>query len=244
MPLQDDTFLGTGGVATPFGLNNGYETTGIGPLGRVYVYDIQPLTLNVNNVAVSQTPSPTTSSPLTVGPGTGTSSVVINGITYVKLDVPRNLSFTSGGTDTSITFNVVGLDFYQNPMTENVTGANQTIARGNKAWMYVQSITPSSGVASTIQVGTDDTFGLPIFLRDKTYCAGVRWNNTLAQDTGTLLQGATGTATHTTTDVRGTYKPSSGASNGASRLVFLQSIAANQVGSGATSANIIGVTQA
>lgn len=241
MPLIDDTFLATGGVSTPGGVNTGTVTTGVGPVGRVQVYDVVPLTLQVNNVSLSASPG---AAALVIAAGTGTTAKTVNGQAVVQVDCPRVLRITSGGNDSGITFNVVGYDQYGVPMTENITGANAGIATGKKAWFSIFSIIGSAAVASTCSVGTGDIFGLPYRLTDKTYAMGIQWNNTVAKDTGTLTVGdTTNPATKTTGDVRGTYAPSSGASDGVKRLVFTQVISAAQVGTGATFAAIMGITQ-
>ena len=72
----------------------------------------------------------------------------------------------------------------------------------------------------------------------------MQWNNTLAKDTGTLTVGDSTTPSATTGDVRGTYKPSTGASDGTKRLVYSQVIAGAQVGTGATRAAVLGKTNA
>jgi hypothetical protein len=241
MPLQDDIYLACADVANPNGLNTGAGATGVGPVGHVFIYDIVPLTLEVNNVAASQSPA---TAALTLSAGTGTTAVTVNGVACIQLDVPRALKITSGGNDSGITFDVVGYDVYGVAMTEYITGANATAATGAKAWFSIASITPSASVASTVEVGTADKFGLPYFLSNLVYCLGVQWNSTLAKDTGTLAVGVTTTPSHTTGDVRGTYVPSSGASDGTKRLVIAQVISSAQVGSGATAVSIFGKTQA
>ena len=240
MPLEDSAYIACGGVATPNGFNNGAQLTGIGPLAPIFSYVVIPLTLQAANIAASQSPA---AAALTLTAGTGTTSVTINGQTAVKLDCARALRITSGGNDSGITFNVVGYDQYGVAMHENITGANAGIATGKKAWLYIVSITPSAAAASTVSVGTADLFGLPFYISDRTFALSVQWNNTLAKDTGTLTVGVTTTASATTGDVRGTYVPSTGASDGVKQLVFTQIISSAQIGASATSASVLGVTQ-
>lgn len=241
MPLQDDIYLANAGVVNPNGFNSGARFTGVGPMGRVQVYDVVPLTLQVANIAASQTPG---AAALTLAAGTGATAVTVNGIACIQVDCPRVLRITSGGNDTGITFNVVGFDQYGTAMTENIIGASGAIATGKKAWLSIASITPSAAVASTCSVGTGDIFGLPYFLSDRTYALGIQWNNTLAKDTGTLTIGVITTPSSTTGDVRGTYAPSTGASDGVKRLVYTQVISSAQVGNAATRAAVFGATQA
>lgn len=243
MPLDDDIYLGPTAVGTgTAGYNVGATQSGIGPTGRNLVYDIVPLTLAANNLATSQSPG-TAALFLTAGAGV-TSVTGFGGVTALQMDVPRALRFISGGIDTGITFNVVGYDNLQKPMTENVTGASAGTATGKKAWYQVVSITPSAAISSTITVGTTDVFGLPAYVQDAAYIGQVKWNNTLAADAGTLVTGVTTTATSTTGDVRGTYTPSANASNGIRRLVVNILLSQGNVGAAATRATLLGVTQA
>lgn len=242
--LIDDLWLGTGNSVNQNGVNTGAVSTGVGPLGRLFVYDIVPLTLNAAAVAASQTPTGGTAV-IAISAGTGTTAVTAsNGLAAVQLDVPRILTYTSGGTDTGITFTASGFDIYGQAMSETVTGAAATLASGKKAFWQITGVVQSGSVKSTISVGTGDVFGLPYYLSDFGYVQAVHWNETLAQDTGTFVVGVTTTATKSTGDVRGTYVPSANASNGTRRLVITQAVAAAQVGTAATRAAVLGVTQA
>lgn len=242
--LIDDLYLATGNSVNPAGVGTGAVVTGIGPLGRVYVYDIVPLTLNPAAVAAVQTPTGGTAT-IALTAGTGTTSVTAsNGLTAIQLDVPRILTYTSGGTDTGITFTASGFDVYGQAMSETVTGGAATLVSGKKAFYQITSVVQSASVKSTIEVGSGDIFGVPYFLANNVYLQGVQWNSTLAKDTGTVVVGVTTTATKTSGDVRGTYAPSTGASDGVKRLVMTQAISAAQVGTSATRAAILGVTQA
>lgn len=241
MPLQDDVFLATGGSTITPGINTGAVVTGIGPVGRVSIYDIVPLTLQAANIAASQTPA---AAALTLAAGTGATATTVNGVAVIQVDVPRVLRITSGGNDSGITFNVVGFDVYGQAMSENITGANAGVATGKKAWFSISSITPSAAVATTCSAGTGDIFGLPFFAANAVYIQGIQWNSTLAKDTGTFVAGVTTTPSKTTGDVRGTYAPSTGASDGVKRLVVTQAISSAQVGASATRVTVLGATQA
>lgn len=240
--LVDSLFLGPNAVGTgTAGVNVGATTAGIGPVGRLIVYDAVPLTLQANNLALSQSPG---TAALTLTASTGITTTTVSGVTVLQLDVPRILRFVSGGNDTGITFNVTGYDQYGIPMTENVTGASGATASGKKAWFQVATISPSASISTTITVGTGDVFGLPVAVIDPSYIASVKWNETLAADAGTLVTAVTTTATKTTGDVRGTYAPSANASNGTRRLTMSILLSNAQVGSAAAATSILGVTQA
>jgi len=66
---------------------------GVGPLGRIYVWDTVPQALVVNNIAASQTP--VAAGAVTLTAGTSVKSVVTNNGTVLQLDVPRAVSVTT-----------------------------------------------------------------------------------------------------------------------------------------------------
>jgi len=68
---------------------------GVGPLGRVYMWDTIPQTKQTANIAASQTPA--SAGNLTLTAGTSAKSVVrTDGTTVIQLDIPRALSITTG----------------------------------------------------------------------------------------------------------------------------------------------------
>lgn len=213
---------------------------GVGPLGRVYVWDTIPQTLQSANIAASQTAS--AAGNLTLTAGTSATSVVkSNGTTVIQLDVPRAL--TVNCSTTARAFTVSGYDYYGQSMTEVITVATAgTAVTGNKAFYQIASVS-IAGSATACVVGTSDYLGLPVRAIDAGYVVSVGWANTLARDTGTFTAAATATATSTTGDVRGTYKPSS-ASNGSNRLVMAIAVPAIAVGPNSTATGALGVTQA
>ena len=67
---------------------------GVGPLGRVYMWDTIPQTKQTANIAASQTPA--SAGNLTLTAGTGVTSVTrSDGTTAYQLDVPRGLRITT-----------------------------------------------------------------------------------------------------------------------------------------------------
>jgi hypothetical protein len=68
---------------------------GVGPLGRIYVWDAIPQALVANNIAASQTPVAAAS--LTLTAGTSVRSVTTTGgATVLQLDLPRAVKVTTG----------------------------------------------------------------------------------------------------------------------------------------------------
>jgi hypothetical protein len=215
---------------------------GIGPLGRIYVWDVIPQALVANNIATAQT----TSSTITLTAGTSVKSVVNTyGQTVLQLDIPRAVSIVSGtGTLTNRNVTITGYDYYGQPMSEVIaTGTVQsTTVKGKKAFFTILSATISGSLGATIAIGTTDILGLPVRVFNVAYIASVKSNNTLAQDAGTFVAADTATATTTTGDVRGTYVPAT-ASDGIVRTVMGILLPAIAVGPNATRTGALGVNQ-
>ena len=216
---------------------------GIGPVGRVYVWDIMPQALVASNIAAVQT----TSSTIALTAGTSVKSVVrSDGTTVLQLDCPRAVSIVSGaGTLTNRNVTISGYDYYGQAMSEVIaTGTVQsTTVPGKKAFFQISSATISGALGATIAVGTTDVLGIPVRVFNAAYIVSVKSNSTLAQDAGTFVAAATATATTTTGDVRGTYVPAT-ASDGTVRTVMTISLPGIAVGPNATRVGALGVTQA
>lgn len=244
--FSDDLFLGTAetymgtnaalGNPSPMGL-------GVGPLGRIYVWDSVPVAAATNNIATASVYT----SAVTLTAGTGTTSVVrSDGITVVQLDVPRAVATTTGaGSPTTRNVTVSGFDIYGQAMSEViVTGTvASTTVNGKKAFSQIRSITISGSPVVTVAVGTTNIIGSPVRITNAGYIARAGYNNVLAEDAGTFVAAVTTAATTTSGDVRGTYVPSS-ATDGAKRLVLGILLPAIAVGPQATRTGALGVTQA
>jgi hypothetical protein len=271
--VTDGTFItafgtGTGGVGTytlnqAINIANGTALTlhdlepfdnpspmsiGVGPLGRVYVWDVVPQALVANNIAASQTPAAAGS--LTLTAGTSVKSVTtVSGATVLQFDVPRAVQLTtaSGTIVTSRTITVSGFDVYGQAMSEAIaTGTTSSAVAnvaGKKAFYQITGITISGALPVAITVGSTDVLGIPVRVANVAYVASVKSNNTLAQDAGTFVAADTATATTTTGDVRGTYAPAT-ASNGIVRTVMGILLPGIAVGPNATRVGALGVTQA
>jgi hypothetical protein len=216
---------------------------GVGPLGRVYVWDVVPQAPAASNIAAVQT----TSATIALTAGASVRSVILpSGATVLQLDCPRAVSIVSGtGTLTNRNVTITGYDYYGQPMSEVIaTGTVQsTTVAGKKAFFQILSASISGALGATIAVGTTDVLGIPVRVTDGGYICHVGWNGGFALDTGTFVAAATATATTTTGDVRGTFDPSS-AADGIKRLVLGIMLPAIAVGPNATRAGAFGVTQA
>jgi hypothetical protein len=168
----------------------------------------------------------------------------------LQLDCARAVQLTtaSGTISTGRTLTVSGYDYYGQPMTENIlTGTTSSAVAnvaGKKAFYQIVSIAISGSLPVAITVGTTDVLGIPVRVVDAGYIVSVNWANTLARDAGTFVAADTATATATTGDVRGTYVPSTSASNGIRRLIMTIGCNAIMVGPNATRTGALGVTQA
>jgi len=212
---------------------------GVGPLGRIYVWDVVPQAAVTNNIAASQTASGAGAVTLTAG--TSTKSVVRqDGVTVIQLDLPRAVRVNC--STTARAFTVTGYDYYGQPMSETITvTVAGTAVPGKKAFFQISGAT-IAGSATAVLIGTTDVLGIPVRVTNVAYVASVKSNNTLAQDAGTFAAADTATATTITGDVRGTYTPAT-ASDGIVRTVMGVLLPAIAVGPNATRTGALGVNQ-
>lgn len=241
--ISDNLYLGDAKtfLADPDGNPTGGR--GVGPMGRVYIWDTVPLTLQTNGLATSQNPGSGASFTLTAGTGV-TSRVRADGTTEYVLDVPRCVTITAAGANTA-TYTVTGYDQYGQRMSVALAAPSTSTVASTKAFKTVISVTNANATAGTngLTVGFNDKLGLPVRCTDAGYVTAVKWNNTLADDAGTFVAAdTTSPATTATTDVRGCYTPSS-ASNGTKRLVMCISLPALACGPTATRIGALGVDQ-
>ncbi len=247
--FSDDLFLGS--AATYMGANANNDladpsvmSVGVGPLGRIFVWDLVPLTLQTNNISTAATY--TGGGNATLAAGTGTSVVITaSGTRVIQLDCPRAVSITIGtGTITDRAVTVTGFDFYGQAMSEVIqTGTTQsTTVNGKKAFFQISNVNIANTVGGTLAVGTTDIFGCPVRVTNLGYVGTLGWNNVLARAAGTFTVADTATATTTTGDVRGTYAPAN-AADGSKRLVSGILLPALAAGPNATRLGALGVNQ-
>jgi len=213
---------------------------GVGPVGRVYIWDVIPQAAVTNNIAASQTAA--AAGAVTLTAGTSAKSVTrTDGTTVIQLDLPRAVKVNCSTTARAFTVN--GYDYYGQAMSEVITVATAgTAVTGKKAFFQVSSAT-IAGSATAVVIGTSDKLGLPVRVFNVAYVTSVKSNDTLAQDAGTFVAADTATATTTTGDVRGTYVPAT-ASDGTVRTVMTIALPGIAVGPNATRVGALGVTQA
>lgn len=244
MQVSDDIRLGP--VVLPNSDNVGApspQSSGVGPMGRIYVYDIVPVALGAALLAALQTTAGAGNLVLAAGAGV-TTRVDPAGVTRYVLDVPRNVTLTSAGNISGVTFTITGYDVYGQRMTQALAGPNANTVGTTKAFKEIVSVAVSGAVGTNTSVGIGDVFGLPYRVTDSGYLARVGWAGALAEDAATFVPAVqTNPATSSTGDVRGTIDPSS-ASDGTRRLVVAILLPALAAGPNATRIGAAGVDQA
>lgn len=214
---------------------------GVGPLGRIFVWDVIPQATATNNIVASQSAT-TAGQSLTLSAGAGTkAATTAGGVSVIQLDVPRAVKVNC--STTARAFTVSGYDYYGQAMSEVITVAVAgTAVNGKKAFWQISGVT-IAGSATACLVGTTEILGLPVRVTNVAYVGSVKSNSTLAQDAGTFVAADTATATTTTGDVRGTYAPAT-AADGICRTVMGILLPAIAVGPNSTRVGALGVTQA
>jgi hypothetical protein len=239
---SDDTWMGTatGPQTNSWATsgNPGVIGQGVGPLGRVYIFDIVPATASAINI-VNVATAPTSGGNVTLN-----GALVSGGV--ATLDVCRNVVFVSSNAgDTAQTVTVTGTDYYGQTQTSRVTLNGTTSVAGAKGFKTITQVTTSATMTGTLSVGTGIKFGLPYRVTDAGYLLRTGWDNAVADNGGTFVAGdATSPATVSTGDVRGTFAPTGNAPDGSRRLVIAIGMTAIQAGPTATQTGAIGVTPA
>ena len=158
---------------------------GVGPLGRVYVLDTIPQTLQAANIAASQTPA--AAGNLTLTAGTSAKSVVrTDGTTVIQVDVPRALQVVSGtavastlagvaitGTGGQISYtSQTGLVSGQRMTISGTLGGTGTITGYSNPTTYILTAVTATTATLTTTAGAAvvTTAGTPTGL---TYTLGV-----------------------------------------------------------------------
>lgn len=128
-------------------------------------------------------------------------------LTVTEMDVPRNVTITSAGDDSGITFTVTGTDVYGEAVVETITGANAGLASGKKAFKTVTEVQPSAAAAGNISIGFGDVLGLPYRLNALSDVLAQYADGTEESASSVFVAGVGTAATATTGDVRGTVNP-------------------------------------
>jgi hypothetical protein len=241
--FSDDLYLGTAfaGGAGPAALNPDGTSyvepspmdLGVGPLGRIYVFDLVPATASNTSIVNAQAVA-------------AAGAVTLAATAPITLDrTGRCLRFASSNAgDTTQTVTVTGTDMYGQAMSETRTLNGTSAVNGTKAFYTVTGVTASAALTGNLSVGTRDAYGLPVRVTDAAYVVSAKWDATLADNAGTFTAAdTTSPATATTTDVRGVFAQTGNAANGTRRLVMAIALNALACGPNATRAGAFGVNQ-
>ena len=234
---SDDLWLGAAtGPQSQGWAGPGAVFAGVGPLGRVYVYDVIPATLSTTAVCAAQAVS-------AAGNATINGSTASNGV--ATLDCARAIQIVSSSTDTTQTVTLTGTDYWGQAQTQLLTLNGTTAVVSTKAFKTITKVAVSAALAGNLSVGTADVFGLPYRVTDAGYLLRTGWAGAVADNAGTFVAAdTTSPATSSTGDVRGTFAPTGSASNGTRRLVIGIGLTAVAAGPNATQTGAIGVTPA
>lgn len=234
---SDDLWMGNAtGPQTNSWAGPGTIGRGVGPLGRIYIFDTVPAAASATAVCAAQAVA-------------GAGNATINGASasggVATFAAPRAVNVdTSSSANTTQTVTITGTDYWGQAQTETIAMNGTAAVAGLKAFKTVTQVAVSAAITGTMTIGSTDTFGLPYRVTDAGYIVRAGWANALADDAGTFVAAdTTSPATATTGDVRGTYTPSS-AADGAKRLVLGLALTALQAGPNATQTAAIGVTPA
>lgn len=113
---------------------------------RPVVVSVGPLaSASANAIALSQTP---TKGALTLNGALATGGVV-------TMDTPRQVLITTTGNETSRTFTITGTNASNDPITEVITGVNNSTVASVLTYNTVTSIVISGNAANALTVGTN-----------------------------------------------------------------------------------------
>ena len=243
MQVSDDIMLGPVYSGKVNADGPGVMELGVGPMGRVYIFDVVPVALNLSGIAAAQAVAGAANLTLTTAATGVTYSTLPNGTPLLNLDVGRNVDIlSSSASDTAVVITVYGYDMYGQAMSEAITTNGTARVAGKKAFKSVYRVASGGAAVGNISVGFGDVIGLPYRVTTRDYIT-FNYNATVGLLTAVTVADTTPTATTTTGDVRGSITLAT-AANGTKRLVATIALPAIACGPNATRIGALGVTQA
>ncbi len=246
--FSDDLYLGTAVAGGSFASDGPSKMTeGVGPLGRLYCFDVVPVASNTttsqNEIALSQN-LPSGALTLTANGTTTTAGTDAAGAALVVLDCERTVAVYSAANLSAQTVTISGYDRYGQAVSQTITAPNATTVQTTKTFKSVKSVVSSGAIASAVVVGIGTGIGLRYRLTDLGYVCNVMYNQAAITINSTACKVAdtTSPATTSTTDVRGYIIV--GQTDGTKRLVINYTLPALAVGPNATRTGAVGTTQA
>ena len=215
---------------------------GVGPVGRVYIWDVVPLALNAANIAAAQTLAAPGALVLTAGTG-ATRVTNARGESVISLDCARVPSVTGNAGAVAQNITIVAYDYLGVKCSQTLAFAGGAITtKFKKAVKSILSITSDAATVGTISIGTSDDIGLPYRVTDRGY-VDARFNaGAVVAETALTVADATDPSTALTGDVRGVLTLPSVA-DGAKRIVARIALPGIAVGPNATRVGALGVLQ-
>jgi len=219
------------------------ETYGV-PLTQTYVYQ-------VGTASTALASGVFYASSAIAGTLTGTGVLVSNGV--ATFDVPRCVTITASSNMATVTFTIQGTDAYGAPLTASLTGpTGNTLGTAGSfvntlsAFKTVTTASSNGAATGALTIGNTDTYGMPFRITNVGFGLDCYINGNSASIAPTWTAGlaATGVATATTADVRGTVALSTAVlANGVRYFSFQFVTPNNGVAAGSdTKENTYGVT--
>ena len=182
---------------------------------------------------------------------TGTGALVSSGV--ATFDVPRCVTITASSNMSTTTFTIQGTDAYGAPLTAsllgptgNTFGNSGSVVTTLSAFKTVTTASANGAATGPLAIGNSDTFGLPYRLSNVGEGLGAYINGGSASVAPTYTAGfsATGVATATTADVRGTVALATAVLANGSRYISFQFVTPNDgtLAGNDTKENTYGVT--
>jgi len=247
--FSDDLYLGGARLTTDDpnpapGANPQQGGFGVGPLGRVYHWDVGiPVATSNTNIVTAAAIGSSLTAVLTAGTGT---SFVTNGRgeRVLQLDTPRAVSVTASANEAARVVTITGYDRYGQKMSQDISGLNVNTVLGTKAFWQILLVTISAASVGNISVGVTARLGIPVRVTSIVYIIAMRATatalNAVAAGTVAAADG-TSPATALTGDVRGTVEPT--LLDGVNRFVVSILVPAIAAGPNATRIGAYGVDQ-
>jgi len=110
-----------------------------------------------DNIAQSQSPG--------AGAITLNGSLVSGGV--ATLDTPRRILITTTDDDTDITYTVIGTNYAGNPLSETVTGPDNSTVATTQDFATVTSVTHTGSVEAAVTVGTNGVGSTPWYVTNQ-----------------------------------------------------------------------------
>jgi len=242
MQISDDIMMGPVNSGKVNSDGPSEMELGVGPMGRVYVYDVVPVTLQASGLSTTAAVASGASLVLTAGTGVTTSANADGTLRY-NLDVARSVTITAVGANTA-TYKISGYDIYGQPMSQTLAAPSTSTVTSTKMFKSVTSITNANATAAgtNINAGFSDLIGLPYRITSRDYILPANFNATVVALSAFTVADTTSPATVSTGDVRG-YVTLPSAADGVKRLVVCIGLPAIACGPNATRIGACGVTQ-